>query len=716
MALVKPIAQGISAFDARHDQTFSFTSSGGNQVVANRLTIRLQDDNSIVYQNKVKSYKFQQTVPANTLANDNYYNFYFNTYDVNDNESADSNVIQFYCFDNPTLTLTNLPLNNLVEASSYTFGVTYNQPQGELLNFLKFYLYDNMDNILDESEPYYGKVQMPISFEHTFNGLENNTNYKVEVISTSVNGIMSTTGKYLFNARYYYPQMYSLLDLQNICNKGYVQIESNVIIADGEVSGDYYPPRYIFSLDVPDPSIYVQWEEPYEYDMDNYQKISEWTSPSMLDIHEWGNWVRWTKGFSIKSSFTFTSFMQAGRLGRFALIGEEDNGFTIDLIREIPFGETVVKDRFEVNGYVNGVRKVHQTSNYVDILNQKSYYLVWFRKNGNSYDLRLEVMQRGTDIFEWGASNIQYERLTDFTWTGEEYEQGVEFEPQAEDMTSIFPLTYVKLDSGIYDHMDITLDVTSEFTTVKPSWNYDTRIECNFNGNVRGGNIDALMSELRYVRIKRRKKGTFNWVTLKQYQIETVEDLNIVTEDYYVPTGYDAEYAFIPVLDGDVEGTYVINGIKTNFTCLTIADVDKAFTFRGSITYNGDTKNAPMTTYTPLKGKYMIVEKNSEIDCWSGSLTIAVLGYNFDKTNKIDRLDVVKQTEDLCEFFNNMTAKIIKDWNGKIFLVRFLGSPQVTYNTAYGNGIAYITANWVEQGQFDNQSDLYNNGLVDLEQ
>lgn len=41
MALVKPIAQGVSTFDATQDKTFSFTSSCGSQVVANRITIRL---------------------------------------------------------------------------------------------------------------------------------------------------------------------------------------------------------------------------------------------------------------------------------------------------------------------------------------------------------------------------------------------------------------------------------------------------------------------------------------------------------------------------------------------------------------------------------------------------------------------------------------------------------------------------------------------------
>jgi hypothetical protein len=61
-----------------------------------------------------------------------------------------------------------------------------------------------------------------------------------------------------------------------------------------------------------------------------------------------------------------------------------------------------------------------------------------------------------------------------------------------------------------------------------------------------------------------------------------------------------------------------------------------------------------------------------------------------------------------------MDAKIIKDWNGNIHVVRFTGSPTVSYTNAYGNGITQVTANWIEQGQYDNQEDLYNSGLVDV--
>ena len=90
-----------------------------------------------------------------------------------------------------------------------------------------------------------------------------------------------------------------------------------------------------------------------------------------------------------------------------------------------------------------------------------------------------------------------------------------------------------------------------------------------------------------------------------------------------------------------------------------------------------------------------------------------MLGYGFENTHKIDRNDIVQQTNDFCDFLKNMEAKIIKDWNGRIHLVRFVGSPSVGYTTYYGNGVTQVTANWIEQGRFDNQEDLYNNGLID---
>ena len=37
----------------------------------------------------------------------------------------------------------------------------------------------------------------------------------------------------------------------------------------------------------------------------------------------------------------------------------------------------------------------------------------------------------------------------------------------------------------------------------------------------------------------------------------------------------------------------------------------------------------------------------------------------------------------------------------------------VAYNSSYGNGVVDISCSWVEQGKWNNQTDLVKNGLVE---
>jgi len=236
MALTTPVAQSLPAFDKSNPQVFSFVSSGGNQVVKNRLTIRNNSTNVIVSQTTVTTFDFKQTLPANVLTNGVYYNFYFNTFDVDNNMSANSNVIAFYCYSQPTITFTNAPSTNVISNSSYTFNTTYAQTQGELLNYLVYYLYDSQGNEISNSGNYYSQLTPPISFSHTFNGFEDGSTYKVQVKGISVNNTITLSQLYEFTADFYFPNTYSLISAEN--KDGYVQIQSNVIIAEGTVTPD----------------------------------------------------------------------------------------------------------------------------------------------------------------------------------------------------------------------------------------------------------------------------------------------------------------------------------------------------------------------------------------------------------------------------------------------------------------------------------------------
>jgi hypothetical protein len=58
--------------------------------------------------------------------------------------------------------------------------------------------------------------------------------------------------------------------------------------------------------------------------------------------------------------------------------------------------------------------------------------------------------------------------------------------------------------------------------------------------------------------------------------------------------------------------------------------------------------------------------------------------------------------------------KLVKDWNGNIILGGITTAPTYTYNQANQNGIPTLSFTIMEQGQYDSQKDLYNNGFIDI--
>lgn len=67
MALTKPQLYNVAAFDATQDFIFTFNVIGGSQVVGNRLTIRDNTTDEVVYQEVQTTYRFEHIVASNSL-------------------------------------------------------------------------------------------------------------------------------------------------------------------------------------------------------------------------------------------------------------------------------------------------------------------------------------------------------------------------------------------------------------------------------------------------------------------------------------------------------------------------------------------------------------------------------------------------------------------------------------------------------------------------
>ena len=362
MALTKPVLYSIPAFDSTNSYTIQFNSIGGSQVVGNRLVIATNSDNQTVYDEQQTTYKFEHILPANTLNNGTYYNATLYTIDSDGNQSPASNIIQFYCYTTPTITFTNLVPSGTINNSSFTFNFTYSQEQNEALNYYIVNLYDAQGLLVTSSgEQYASTTTVPLELSYTINGFADATSYSIEVNGVTINNTALTTGQINFSVKYTSPNVYTLLELQNNCNGGYINITSNVAIIEGEV--------------VPPPPIYIDNEE--------------------LDLTQEGSYVIWDEGYEVNGNFTGI------------IIGRNFTPYSTIFSFSNNQGSTVTINWME--GYENGdnsqplMAYAQLTANQGDFVvynikttmipipSQQDKITVWFRRVNNIYEIYLNV-------------------------------------------------------------------------------------------------------------------------------------------------------------------------------------------------------------------------------------------------------------------------------------------------------------------------------------
>lgn len=278
--------------------------------------------------------------------------------------------------------------------------------------------------------------------------------------------------------------------------------------------------------------------------------------------------------------------------------------------------------------------------------------------------------------------------------------------------TNINNITNTRLQNGIFDHFNVTRNVAFDYSSIIPiDWNLDTIMNADFKGNASAGNVDQVAAGITSVRVKRRVKGTFDWITIKQIPVSKPEDLSFVITDNLNAYNTEYEYAFVPVME-DVEGSYIIESILSKFEGVFVCDVDTVFKFHAGIEYNNNTSNQQIGVFQPYNRKYPVVVSNSIMNYQTGAIGGWVLPDDFDNNRQLNRAEITKEKEGLLKFLLNKKPKIIKDMNGNSWLVYFTGNPTLSYDNNYGQGMVKVNAEWTEVGDPNDKTDLYENGLI----
>ena len=212
------------------------------------------------------------------------------------------------------------------------------------------------------------------------------------------------------------------------------------------------------------------------------------------------------------------------------------------------------------------------------------------------------------------------------------------------------------------------------------------------------------------------------WLTLYSQPITQASDMDFTFIDFLNQYGKTYKYALVPLLtqtqsgvEVEVEGGYTVsNEVQSVFDGVFIADSTGSQKCKANVGYGNVDMNQVVGSITPIGAKYPIIVTNSHNQYHNGSISGTIVPDDYYFNGNLSRIDMVNKRNELEQFLTNKRVKVIKDWNGNIWLVMIAGNVSCTFNNNYGMGIVSFSTNWTEVGDPTNQQDLQATGLIDV--
>ena len=224
--------------------------------------------------------------------------------------------------------------------------------------------------------------------------------------------------------------------------------------------------------------------------------------------------------------------------------------------------------------------------------------------------------------------------------------------------------------------------------------------------------------------VKRQDVGDVSggWLTLYSQPISQANDMDFTFIDFLNQYGKTYKYALVPLLtqtqsgvEVEVEGGYTVsNEVQSVFDGVFIADSTGSQKCKANVGYGNVDMNQVVGSITPIGAKYPIIVTNSHNQYHNGSISGTIVPDDYYFNGNLSRIDMVNKRNELEQFLTNKRVKVIKDWNGNIWLVMIVGNVSCTFNNNYGMGIVSFSTNWTEVGDPTNQQDLQATGLINV--
>jgi hypothetical protein len=272
----------------------------------------------------------------------------------------------------------------------------------------------------------------------------------------------------------------------------------------------------------------------------------------------------------------------------------------------------------------------------------------------------------------------------------------------------------VTIKNGLFDDLYITRNTTlPDSNTIDDIWDYDTVLHAKFQGDLSAGNVKYSVDNTDSIRIKRRMKGSFDWVSIYEIPIYGIEDFSFEKFDYTARSSTEYEYALVPVSGGS-EGSYITNKVGTYFEGLFIMEKGIFFSTIIEVDINNQQRNRPTAAVSTMGKKYPFIISNGLNNYQSGDLS-AVFAERIENGCDWDFEQSWRYRERLLDFLYNNAAKLIKYEDGRMYLAS-VSSNVINEQDAGVDFLVRTSFQWTEVGNCDKGDDLYKFGLIDVKE
>lgn len=291
-------------------------------------------------------------------------------------------------------------------------------------------------------------------------------------------------------------------------------------------------------------------------------------------------------------------------------------------------------------------------------------------------------------------------------------EQSVAFTP-----TDVDGITKATLTGAWFDYFKVTHDVDSSMSQNSPTeWDNNTVLLAEFDGTTNAGNLDWSVDNTNAILLKRRKKNTNgeNWITIFAHEITTEEDFKFTYIDFLNQANVEYEYALVPIFENS-EGEYTLASVWSEMDeKIFLMEKDNFWNAIVTDAALNSTRNISKSYHTVLHRRYPTTTTSATVNYDSG--TSDAQWYPFDEDNcELIFDDPVRYPyqKRFMDYLTNYNPKILKAFDGRIWLVDVDPSPSDTMNEVYF--LRTVSFGWTEIGHYESENDLYRANLIDVE-